>query len=375
MPVTGALRAAKDLLEARGIDDNDRKLRYILAFHRITSYGCLLARQAARTGNEGNLADICRKLRESGVEEGLVGRICGLKQIRERPPSPDAPERKSARSEDCEPKSDCAASISGTTTGMQTHDAAAESPNGSRTAPSEDASARADDWAACAHLAPAASPAAYQPPTEASEESPRLPANADEYALPEVPEPASGSPLFFLNDGADANAGLVGRCSTCGGPTHGDVALCRCGRVNHRRCLAPAARLRGRPLLCHACVARDRGQPDLPTLVEVCAGMGPAAAALHTLSTAGALSGFVPVAAIERAPPARNFLEALDQEMPGVRPRNVIADLLHVVTAERADLCVAGAFGLALWCPPGLGPQASPRCARRFAVLPLQQQP
>ncbi len=61
MPVTGALRAAKDLLEARGIDDNDRKLRYILAFHRITSYGCLLARQAARTGNEGNLADICRK--------------------------------------------------------------------------------------------------------------------------------------------------------------------------------------------------------------------------------------------------------------------------------------------------------------------------
>jgi hypothetical protein len=28
MPVTGALRAAKDLLEARGIDDNDRKLRY-----------------------------------------------------------------------------------------------------------------------------------------------------------------------------------------------------------------------------------------------------------------------------------------------------------------------------------------------------------
>ena len=74
MPVTGALRAAKDLLEARGIDDNDRKLRYILAFHRITSYGCLLARQAARTGNEGNLADICRKLRESGVEEGLVGR-------------------------------------------------------------------------------------------------------------------------------------------------------------------------------------------------------------------------------------------------------------------------------------------------------------
>ena len=103
MPVTGALRAAKDLLEARGIDDNDRKLRYILAFHRITSYGCLLARQAARTGNEGNLADICRKLRDSGVEEGLVGRICGLKQIRERPASPDAPERKSARSEDCEP--------------------------------------------------------------------------------------------------------------------------------------------------------------------------------------------------------------------------------------------------------------------------------
>ena len=191
MPVTGALRAAKDLLEARGIDDNDRKLRYILAFHRITSYGCLLARQAARTGNEGNLADICRKLRESGVEEGLVGRICGLKQIRERPPSPDAPERKSARSEDCEPKSDCAASISGTTTGMQTHDAAAESPNGSRTAPSEDASARAADGAACAHLAPAASPAAYQPPTEASEASPRLTANADEDALhnyfPHVP--------------------------------------------------------------------------------------------------------------------------------------------------------------------------------------------
>jgi hypothetical protein len=207
------------------------------------------------------------------------------------------------------------------------------------------------------------------------EASPRLPANADEDALPEVPEPASGSPVFFLYDGADANAGLVGRCSTCGGPTHGDVALCRCGRVNHRRCLAPAARLRGAPPLCHACVARDRRLPDVPTLVEVCAGMGPAAAALHTLSTAGALSGFVPVAAVERAPPARNFLEALDQEMPGVRPRNVIADLLHVVTAERADLCVAGAFGLALWCPPGLGPQASPRCARRFAVLPLQQQP
>ena len=93
MPVTGALRAAKDLLEARGIDDNDRKLRYILAFHRITSYSCLLARQAARTGNEGNLADICRKLRESGVEEGLVGRICGLKHFRERPAALDAPER------------------------------------------------------------------------------------------------------------------------------------------------------------------------------------------------------------------------------------------------------------------------------------------
>ncbi len=40
MPVTGALRAAKDLLEARGIEDSDRKIRYILAFHRITNYGC-----------------------------------------------------------------------------------------------------------------------------------------------------------------------------------------------------------------------------------------------------------------------------------------------------------------------------------------------
>ena len=162
--------------------------------------------------------------------------------------------------------------------------------------------------------------------------------------------------MVFSYDGADANAGLVGRCSTCGGPTHGDVALCRCGRVSHRRCLAPAARLRGTPLLCHACVARDRRLPDVPTLVEVCAGMGTASAALHMLSTAGALSGFVPMAAIERAPPARNFLEALAQQMPGVRPRNVIADLLHVESAERADLCVAGAFGLALWCPPGLGP-------------------
>jgi hypothetical protein len=327
MPVTGALRAAKDLLEARGIEDSDRKIRYILAFHRISSYGCLLARQAARTGNEGNLADICRKLRESGVEEGLVGRICGLKHCRDGRASPDAPERKAARSEDSEPKRDCAASILGTFTGAQTHDAAADGPSGSRT-----------------------------PPSEASEASPRMPANADEDALPEVPEPASGSAPVFLYDGADANAGLVGRCSTCGSPTHGNVALCRCGRLNHRLCLAPAARLRSTPLLCHACVVRDRRLPDVPTLVEVCAGMGTASAALHMLSTAGALSGFVPVAAIENAPPARNFLEALDREMPGVRPRNMIADLLHVVTAERADLCVAGAFALALWCPPGLGP-------------------
>ena len=257
---------------------------------------------------------------------------------------------------------DCAASISGTTTGMQTHDAAAESPNGSRTAPSEDASARADDWAACAHLAPAASPAAYQPPTEASEASPRLPANADEYALPEVPEPASGSPLFFLNDGADANAGLVGRCSTCGGPTHADVELCRCGRVNHRRCLATVARGRH---LCRACVARDRRLPDVLTLVEVCAGMGTAAAALHMLSSAGALSGFETLAAVERAHHARDFLEHLGEEMPGVRPRSLIADLLHVVTAERADLCVAGASA-------GPARLSTPRLGRGLAALRTQ---
>jgi hypothetical protein len=80
MPVTGALRAAKDLLEARGIEDSGRKIRYILAFHRITSYGCLLARQAARTGNEGNLADIC------AAPAGTQGRCpAGSQSCRSRP--------------------------------------------------------------------------------------------------------------------------------------------------------------------------------------------------------------------------------------------------------------------------------------------------
>ena len=175
---------------------------------------------------------------------------------------------------------------------------------------------------------------------------------ADERALPAPAEPAS-APAPFLYDGADPNAGLVGRCSTCRDPTYADVALCPCGRVNHRRCLSAIARGRR---LCGACVDKDRSVPDVLTLVEVCAGMGTASAALHMLCSAGAMSGFVCLAAIENAHAARDFLEHLGEEMPGVRPRNLIADLLHVVTAERADLCVAGArAGLARLCAPFLG--------------------
>jgi hypothetical protein len=144
----------------------------------------------------------------------------------------------------------------------------------------------------------------------------------------------------FLYDGADPNAGLVGRCSTCRGPTHVDVLLCRCGRVNHRRCLTTVARGRH---LCRACVARNRSVPDVLTVVEVCAGMATTSAALHVLSLAGALSGFVALADVECAPPARAYLENLGEVMPGVRPRVLIDNLLHVRTAERADLCFAGA--------------------------------
>jgi hypothetical protein len=156
----------------------------------------------------------------------------------------------------------------------------------------------------------------------------------------------------FLYDGADPNAGLVGRCSTCRGPTHADVELCRCGRVNHRRCLASVARGRR---LCRACVARDRSLPDVLTVVEVCAGMATTSAALHVLSLAGALSGFVALADVECAHPARAYLENLGVEMPGVRPRYLIDNLLHVRTAERADLCFAGArAGLRCVCALGL---------------------
>jgi hypothetical protein len=161
-------------------------------------------------------------------------------------------------------------------------------------------------------------------------------APADERAAP-APAPA---PAVFLYDGADPNAGLVGRCSTCRGPTHADVELCRCGRVNHRRCLTSVARGRH---LCRACVARDRSLPNVLTVVEVCAGMATASTALHLLSLAGALSGFVALADVECAHPARAYLENLGEVMHGVRPRVLIDNLLHVRTAERADLCFAGA--------------------------------
>ena len=215
----------------------------------------------------------------------------------------------------------------------------------------EDALTAADEAAA----------APYALPTTEHDDDDDLCLRADEHALPAVAEPASAS-APFLYDGADPNAGLVGRCSTCGGPTHADVELCRCGRVNHRRCLATVARGRH---LCRACVARDRRLPDVLTLVEVCAGMGTAAAALHMLSSAGALSGFETLAAVERAHHARDFLEHLGEEMPGVRPRNLIADLLHVVTAERADLCVAGASA-------GPARLSTPRLGRGLAALRTQ---
>jgi hypothetical protein len=163
-------------------------------------------------------------------------------------------------------------------------------------------------------------------------------APADERAAP-APAPAP-APAVFLYDGADPNAGLVGRCSTCRGPTHADVELCRCGRVNHRRCLTSVARGRH---LCRACVARDRSPPDVLTVVEVCAGMATTSAALHLLSLAGVLSGFVALADVECAHPARKYLENLGEVMQGVRPRYLIDNLLHLRTAERADLCFAGA--------------------------------
>ena len=83
--------------------------------------------------------------------------------------------------------------------------------------------------------------------------------------------------------------------------------------------------------------------PDVLTVVEVCAGMATTSAALHLLSSAGALSGFVALADVECAHPARKYLENLGEVMPGVRPRYLIDNLLHVRTAERADLCFAGA--------------------------------
>jgi hypothetical protein len=181
---------------------------------------------------------------------------------------------------------------------------------------------------------------------EAAASAPSAPADAR--AAP-APAPA---PAVFLYDGADPNAGLVGRCSTCRGPTRADVELCRCGRVNHRRCLASVARGRR---LCGACVARDRSLPDVLTVVEVCAGMATTSAALHVLSLAGALSGFVALADVECAHPARKYLENLGEVMPGVRPRYLIDNLLHVRTAERADLCFAGArAGLRCVCALGL---------------------
>jgi len=79
------------------------------------------------------------------------------------------------------------------------------------------------------------------------------------------------------------------------------------------------------------------------TVVEVCAGMATTSAALHVLSLAGALSGFVALADVECAHPARKYLENLGEVMPGVRPRYLIDNLLHLRTAERADLCFAGA--------------------------------
>jgi len=133
---------------------------------------------------------------------------------------------------------------------------------------------------------------------------------------------------------------------------HADVELCRCGRVNHRRCLASVARGRR---LCGPCVARNRSLPDVLTVVEVCAGMATTSAALHLLSLAGVLSGFVALADVECAHPARKYLENLGEVMPGVRPRYLIDNLLHVRTAERADLCFAGArAGLRCVCALGL---------------------
>jgi hypothetical protein len=164
--------------------------------------------------------------------------------------------------------------------------------------------------------------------------APSAPADARAAAKP------APAPAVFLYDGADPNAGLVGRCSTCRGPTHADVELCRCGRVNHRRCLTSVARGRH---LCRACVARDRSLPDVLTVVEVCAGMATTSAALRVLSSAGALSGFVALADVECAHPARAYLENLGEVMQGVRPRYLIDNLLHLRTAERADLCFAGA--------------------------------
>jgi len=77
--------------------------------------------------------------------------------------------------------------------------------------------------------------------------------------------------------------------------------------------------------------------------VEVCAGMATTSAALYLLSLAGALSGFVALADVECAHPARKYIESLGEVMPGVRPQSLIDNLLHVRTAERADLCFAGA--------------------------------
>jgi hypothetical protein len=58
---------------------------------------------------------------------------------------------------------------------------------------------------------------------------------------------------------------------------------------------------------------------------------------------AGVLSGFVALADVECAHPARKYLENLGEVMQGVRPRYLIDNLLHLRTAERADLCFAGA--------------------------------
>ena len=72
-------RAAKYLLQQRGIDDPEQNLRHILTHHGVTLERCSKARsELAISANAQPLETILTGLTTAGVSDALARQICGL---------------------------------------------------------------------------------------------------------------------------------------------------------------------------------------------------------------------------------------------------------------------------------------------------------